>query len=85
MAECLPTMNPPPETADWEALRPALDEALDELVEPERKYLLIRFLQNCFARLPKPLGRWLNGLVKRSVPRWEWAWISCPPAPVPQF
>jgi len=66
MAECLPTMNPPPETADWEALRPALDEALDELVEPERKYLLIRFLQNCFARLPKPLGRWLNGLVKRS-------------------
>lgn len=42
---------------DWEALRPLLDEALDELREADREAVLLRFFNNCtFAEVGRRLG-----------------------------
>lgn len=41
----------------WEALRPLLDEALDELREADREAVLLRFFNNCsFAEVGRQLG-----------------------------
>lgn len=38
-------LNSPP-VSDWERLRPVIDEALDELSEPDREAVLLRFFEN---------------------------------------
>lgn len=42
---------------EWEALRPLLDEALDELRDADREAVLLRFFDNCtFAEVGRQLG-----------------------------
>lgn len=42
----MPDASPPAEsTIDWEHLRPAIDAAMDQLKEPDREIMLLRFFQ----------------------------------------
>jgi len=42
----MPDTNLPPETqVDWERLRPVLDEVLDQLKEPDREAMLLRYFE----------------------------------------
>ncbi|HEY8996223.1 MAG TPA: sigma-70 family RNA polymerase sigma factor [Lacunisphaera sp.] len=42
----MPDTNVPPETGvEWELLRPVLDEALDQLKEPDREAMLLRYFE----------------------------------------
>lgn len=42
----MPDTNPPPEThVEWERMRPVLDEAMDQLPEPDREAMLLRYFE----------------------------------------
>lgn len=56
----------PGRAPDWEQLRPVLDESLNELAEPEREAVLLRFFQGrSFAEIATPLRLSEDGARKR--------------------
>lgn len=55
--ELLATSEAEMQAVEWDALRPLLDEALDELREADREAVLLRFFNNCsFAEVGRQLG-----------------------------
>lgn len=56
----------PGRVSDWDQLRPVLDESLNELAEPEREAVLLRFFQGrSFAEIAAPLRLSEDGARKR--------------------
>ena len=56
-AAAMNTIEPEPENADWQRIRPLLDEALDHLNKTDRDALLLRFFeQRSFAQVGGSLG-----------------------------
>lgn len=57
VAELLAAGEEQAQAVEWDALRPLLDEALDELRDADREAVLLRFFNNCsFAEVGRQLG-----------------------------
>ena len=70
-------LQDPPPDANWEKLRPVLDQAMHELKEADRAVILMRYFENhSFADIGQKLGLREDAARKRATLSWVEAWLG---------